>query len=1114
MKGLSKKFIYTTFIIALSILLFISYLTYKSIDAHFSDEQLISQSLTCTQTAEALMGDLSDASADRRGYLITSDSIFLIEYNESIKKVDSLFLKLRQLTNNNPEQKKYMDSVEPMILNRVDLFKESLELQEKKKRNLNEQSVYTKKGKAIQDSINNIIYKVEEINSADLKLHHETLNKSAEISIISLFSGLSISFILLISGFVLLIKEIKQRINFEKALEDSRNWFSTTLASIGDGVIVTNHLGDITFMNNVAEGLTGWKLEEAEGMYLEKIFNIVKEFGREKIENPIQRVYRTGKVVGLANHTILINKSGRDIPIDDSAAPILSNDLKLLGMVLVFRDITERRKNELELENSRRFSQKIADSTPNVLYLYELNGPRIVYVNKNIQAALGYSPETVINMQEDFFSNLMFVDDYKRLLGRYKQYLSAGENEVLENVYRIKNKDGRWRWMQSFDVIFARDEDGKPTQILGSAIDITERKGMEEELKKYSLHLEELVESRTFQLKSTNDKLQNEILERIKAEKNIMEAEERFRKLVENSLVGIYIIQENRFSYVNPKMEEMLGYKPGDLLNLEIKDLVVAGDYPIVKENIRKRVDKEIQSIQYSFRGLKKDGSIIDLEVKGTSIEINNINSIIGTVQDVTERNSAVQELKNSEEKFRIIAETASEGIITLDEVNNILFVNGYVEKIFGYNKSELIGNNADIIIPTEGKDTHSSGLMNFFKKKEANKEILRKQMSGIQKNGSKIPIEISFGGFSNKGKKYFTGIIRDITEQKKAEEEIKNQREYLRKIIDTNPNFIFAKDWDGRFTLVNRAVADTYGTTVEDLIGKTDADFNPNKSEVEHFLKDDRDVITTQISKLIAEEPVYNSETREALWYQTIKVPMVTPNGEVQVLGVSTDITARKKAEEGVKKSLKEKELLLQEIHHRVKNNLQIVVSLLKLQAKYIYDDRDLDIFNKSRARIETMSLIHEKLYKSTDIENINICNYLKDLTNYLLKAYGVNQSNMEIKFKADNVNLGIDTAIPCGLIINELFSNSLKHAFSPEQKGCIEIEVLKDDDKIYLTVADNGKGIPSTYDIKKSDSLGLRLVNTLVKQMDGTMTITNANGTRFYFTLRELKYRERIKT
>jgi len=1114
MKGLSKKFIYTTFIFALLILLFISYLTYKSIEVHFSDEQLITQSLLCTQTAESLIGNLSDASADRRAYLITSDTNFLSEYNESKNAVDSLFLKLRQMTNNNALQRKYLDSIAPLILNRMDLLKESIELQEQKKKNLNEQASFVKRGKALEDSIKNIISKVEDVNNSELKSHHEALNKSAEISIISLFSGLSISFILLISGFVLLHREIKHRIIFEKALEDSRNWFSTTLASIGDGVIVTNHLGDITFMNKVAEDLTGWKLEEADGMYLEKVFNIVKEFTREKVENPIQRVYRTGKIVGLANHTILINKSGNDIPIDDSAAPILSNDLKLLGMVLVFRDITERRKSEIELENSRKFSQKIADSTPNVLYLYELNGPRLVYVNKNIEAALGYSAETSIKMREDFFSKLMFPDDYKRLLGRYKQYLSAGENEVLENVYRIKNKEGEWRWMQSFDVIFARDDDGKPTQILGSAIDITERKRMEEELKKYSTHLEELVENRTAQLQSINDKLQNEILERIRAEKNIAEAEERFRKLVENSLVGIYIIQQNKFSYVNPKMEEIFGYGAGELLMSNIKDTIIPEDYKLVRDNIKKRLDKEIQSIQYSFRGIKKDGSIIDLEVKGTAIEINNVNSIIGTIQDVTERNKAHQELKNSEEKFRIIAETASEGIITLDESNNILFVNGSLEQIFGYDKNELIGNNADFIIPVERKEAHSTGLMNFFKKKDGNKEMPGRQLNGVHKNGTRIPIEISFGGYSDNGKKYFTGIIRDITERIKAEEEIKNQREFLRKIIDTDPNFIFAKDWDGKFTLVNKAVADTYGTTVEDLIGKTDADFNPNKAEVEHFLKDDRDVITTQISKMIAEEQVYNSENGEALWYQTIKVPLVTPNGEVQVLGVSTDITARKTAEEGVKKSLKEKELLLQEIHHRVKNNLQIIVSLLKLQAKYIYDDRDLDIFNKSRARIETMSLIHEKLYKSTDIEKINICTYLKDLTNYLLKAYGVNQSNLEIKFKADNVYLGIDTAIPCGLIMNELFSNSLKHAFLPDQKGCIEIEVVKESDKIFITVSDNGKGLPPTYDIKMSDSLGLRLVNTLVKQLDGTMTITSINGTTFNFMLRELKYRERIKT
>jgi two-component sensor histidine kinase len=202
-----------------------------------------------------------------------------------------------------------------------------------------------------------------------------------------------------------------------------------------------------------------------------------------------------------------------------------------------------------------------------------------------------------------------------------------------------------------------------------------------------------------------------------------------------------------------------------------------------------------------------------------------------------------------------------------------------------------------------------------------------------------------------------------------------------------------------------------------------------------------------------------------------------------------------------------------LQEIHHRVKNNLQIIVSLLKLQSRYIFDKRDLEIFNKSRARIETMSLIHEKLYKSADLANISVGDYLSDLTSQLLKAYGVDSSQVTLTVNSEDVNVGIDTAIPCGLIVNELVSNSLKHAFRINQIGNIEIKVKKEDNNIMLCINDNGVGLPDDFDIETAESLGIQLVTTLVKQLDGTINIDSSRtGTEIVIIFPELKYKDRV--
>lgn len=231
-----------------------------------------------------------------------------------------------------------------------------------------------------------------------------------------------------------------------------------------------------------------------------------------------------------------------------------------------------------------------------------------------------------------------------------------------------------------------------------------------------------------------------------------------------------------------------------------------------------------------------------------------------------------------------------------------------------------------------------------------------------------------------------------------------------------------------------------------------------------------------------------------------------------MHVLGVAADITARKLAEEITWKSLKEKELLLKEIHHRVKNNLQIIVSLLKLQSKYVFDPRDLEIFNKSRSRVETMSLIHEKLYKSADISQIDMGNYLRDLVGHLLKAYNLSTARLEFDIDAENILMSIDTAIPCGLIVNELINNILKHAFPDGYNGKIQLNLHRSDENVILEVVDNGVGIPESFNMDKNDSLGMQLIDTLVKQLDGVIEVTRTNGTRFSIEFRELKYKERI--
>jgi two-component sensor histidine kinase len=214
-------------------------------------------------------------------------------------------------------------------------------------------------------------------------------------------------------------------------------------------------------------------------------------------------------------------------------------------------------------------------------------------------------------------------------------------------------------------------------------------------------------------------------------------------------------------------------------------------------------------------------------------------------------------------------------------------------------------------------------------------------------------------------------------------------------------------------------------------------------------------------------------------------------------------EVRIRKQAEQEIKQSLKEKEILLKEIHHRVKNNLQIISSLLNLQAQQIKDRATWEVFRESQARVRSMALIHEKLYQSKDLARVDFDGYVRDLMVYLFRSYGTNLDLVHVEIDAQGVSLSVDTAIPCGLIISELVTNAIKYAFPDGRKGNICVDVGPEDDgHLALRVADNGVGLPLDLDWRHAESLGLQLVSTLAAQLHGQIEVHSNGGTEFKIT------------
>lgn len=230
---------------------------------------------------------------------------------------------------------------------------------------------------------------------------------------------------------------------------------------------------------------------------------------------------------------------------------------------------------------------------------------------------------------------------------------------------------------------------------------------------------------------------------------------------------------------------------------------------------------------------------------------------------------------------------------------------------------------------------------------------------------------------------------------------------------------------------------------------------------------------------------------------------PTYTSNGMISgYVVVAEDITERTVADQLIKDSLEEKKVLLKEIHHRVKNNLQIVSSLLNVQATYITDKKALECFTESQNRVKSMALIHEKLYQSEDLSRVDFAEYIGNLSKSLFNSYNVNIGNIGLDIAVDNLRLDIDKAIPCGLIINELVSNSLKHAFPDNRKGEVSIKMCIAENRYILIISDNGVGFPAGIDYRNTTSLGLQLINMIVSQLDGTIDLDSSTGTKFTIT------------
>lgn len=564
---------------------------------------------------------------------------------------------------------------------------------------------------------------------------------------------------------------------------------------------------------------------------------------------------------------------------------------------------------------------------------------------------------------------------------------------------------------------------------------------------------------------------------------------------------GIFVVidAEQKIILINRRGCEILGYEEEQIIGKNWFDYFIEEQgCKKFKSDFNKVVLKKIIPFEnFENRIITKNGKLWDISWHISLIkdEIGNISAVICSGEDITSRDITDQKmieskLKESESKYSQIAEIIQEGLWVIDSKSIITYTNLRMTKILGFSKQEMIGKSVFPFIREQNFEGYKVKIMNQCRR-VLNFELLKKDGRKIYTNLTISPI-LNFNG------KYLGAIfvLEDVSEHKNIEEKLRESEAKYRTIFENTGTAMTIIDPDSTILMVNEKLIKSFGYSREEIEGKKWTEFL-HRGDVDKMLDNNclRRIDLATPPRTYETRFIDKSGNNRDVLITNALIPWTD-----RIICSMMDITERKSAEEKVKGSLKEKEMLLREIHHRVKNNMQVVLSLLRLQSEYNNNEKCEITFNEIQNRIKSMILIHEKLYESKDLAKICFADYIRSLCKELFHSYGYSPSKISLDIEADDIALGIDAAIPIALIINELVSNSFKYAFTDRINGKIKIGFYHVNDfYTELEVSDNGLGLPENFDFKKTKTLGLHLVNTLVKQLNGEIELDRTEGTKF---------------
>lgn len=872
--------------------------------------------------------------------------------------------------------------------------------------------------------------------------------------------------------------DITERQEAEETLKQSEEKFRAVAESAIDAIITTDSNGIITYINQSLLELFGYTEAELKG---KSVSLLIPENHRNGHMDGMKS-FKTGKLrrTGKTSRAIGLKKNGTKFPCEMSLSIWkLGNDTYFTSII---RDLSDRVRSEEALKESEEKFKSIFNNANDMISLNIMNENglpgRFLEVNNVATERLGYTREEFLKMSP---REIVAPDKHHEMPGNAKILLEKGHN-TFEILHLAKNGKKIFVEVNNHLINY------KGQQVcLAITRDITERK---------------------------------------RTDKALKESEEKYRTIFENVQdICFQTDIKGTILEISPSVEKYFGVTPKQLIGLNVDRLYNNPEY---RKNLLKTLEEEKEVTDYEITIKDKEDNLRYISANAHFIFDSNNNpvGVEGALRDITERKNAEEELKLSQMHLANAMEMAHMASWTFTFPEMIFTFNDSFYSLYGTNASREGGymmTASDYVEKFVHPDDAPNIADGFKLMQETGEPGFPEEVEHriVRGDGKTRYIVVRIQLLWDENGKLIGGYgtNQDITERKVAEEILKSNEIRLANAMDLAHLASWELDISSRMFLFNDRFYSMFGTTAVEEGGYY--------MSIEEYLTkyvhpEDAQSIGKQIQQRMQEalegESVFGYEHRiiradGEIRYMAVRVRVVgEERHNVYVYGFIQDITERKIAEQKLHQSLEEKEMLIKEIHHRVKNNLMVISSLLNLQSQYIKDKEALDIFKESQNRAKSMALIHERLYRSTDLKKIDFGDYIETLANDLFHTYIQDPSLVKLNMNVENVMVDINTTVPLGLIVNELVTNSMKHAFPNGRKGEINIDFHKEGKEFVLSVNDTGVGLPEDIDFRYTDTLGLQLVNNLVEQIDGTITLDTSHGTEFKIVFEEVEYKRKV--